>query len=209
MYFCLFFPGEVAKKSKGIKDAEKANIQVVDEGFLDAVKKGGAVLLIQSHSMVPWGSDVRMAFFFQMSMHWDQDFYVHWISRLNLKNSHLFHLMQNFSCRINFFFLWKLCSHQAEFPSQERRVQGKAWQRASKMVGTVLIWTMEVRYSTTRRFEAVDTMHFLQQSCLLMTTKYRARFVDRYEAYIVELICYFGCTCIKICLLHTVLLLIM
>lgn len=69
MYFCLFFPGEVAKKSKGIKDAEKANIQVVDEGFLDAVKKGGAVLLIQSHSMVPWGSDVRMAFFFQMSMH--------------------------------------------------------------------------------------------------------------------------------------------
>lgn len=65
MYFCLFFPGEVAKKSKGIKDAEKANIQVVDEGFLDAVKKGGAVLLIQSHSMVPWGSDVRMAFFFK------------------------------------------------------------------------------------------------------------------------------------------------
>lgn len=54
---CISTKGEVAKKSKGIKDAEKANIQVVDEGFLDAVKKGGAVLLIQSHSMVPWGSD--------------------------------------------------------------------------------------------------------------------------------------------------------
>lgn len=51
----------MAKKSKGIKDAEKANIQVVDEGFLDAVKKGGAVLLIQSHNMVSWGADVRMA----------------------------------------------------------------------------------------------------------------------------------------------------
>lgn len=49
---------EVAKKSKGIKDAEKANVQVVDEGFLDAVKKGGAVLLIQSHNLVSWGSDV-------------------------------------------------------------------------------------------------------------------------------------------------------
>lgn len=61
LHFLVVFPEEVAKKSKGIKDAEKANIQVVDEGFLDAVKKGGAVLLIQSHNMVSWGADVRMA----------------------------------------------------------------------------------------------------------------------------------------------------
>ncbi|XP_022328673.2 poly [ADP-ribose] polymerase 1-like isoform X1 [Crassostrea virginica] len=54
---CISTKEEVAKKSKGIKDAEKANVQVVDEGFLDAVKKGGAVLLIQSHNLVSWGSD--------------------------------------------------------------------------------------------------------------------------------------------------------
>ncbi|XP_062619939.1 poly [ADP-ribose] polymerase 1-like [Saccostrea cucullata] len=54
---CISTKEEVAKKSKGIKDAEKANVQVVDEGFLDAVKKGGAVLLIQSNNLVSWGSD--------------------------------------------------------------------------------------------------------------------------------------------------------
>ena len=46
------------KKTNNIKDAEKANIQVVDEGFLDDVVKGGACLMIQSHNLVSWGSDV-------------------------------------------------------------------------------------------------------------------------------------------------------
>lgn len=42
---------------------------------------------------------------------------------------------------------------------------------------------MEVRYSAAWRSETADTMHFLQQPCLLMTTKYRASVVDRYGAY--------------------------
>jgi hypothetical protein len=47
-------------KTNNIKDAEKANIQVVDEGFLDSVQKGGASLMIQSHNLVSWGSDVSV-----------------------------------------------------------------------------------------------------------------------------------------------------
>ena len=67
--FCLFLSGsftqvllyfieEVAKKSKVISDAEKADVHVIDEGFLEAVKRGGAALLISSHSIASWGSDV-------------------------------------------------------------------------------------------------------------------------------------------------------
>ena len=67
--FCLFLSGrftqvllyfieEVAKKSKVIADAEKADVHVIDEGFLEAVKRGGAALLISSHSIASWGSDV-------------------------------------------------------------------------------------------------------------------------------------------------------
>lgn len=48
---------EVTKKTNNIKDAEKANIQVVDEGFLESAEKGGACLLIQTHNLVSWGSD--------------------------------------------------------------------------------------------------------------------------------------------------------
>lgn len=48
---------EVTKKSTNIKDAEKANIHVVDEDFLDSVQKGGACLMIQKHNIVSWGTD--------------------------------------------------------------------------------------------------------------------------------------------------------
>ncbi|XP_069116799.1 poly [ADP-ribose] polymerase 1-like [Argopecten irradians] len=54
---CISTKKEVDKKSKTIKDAEKADIHVVDEGFLDSVQKGGALLMIQSHSIAPWGAD--------------------------------------------------------------------------------------------------------------------------------------------------------
>ena len=54
----LYFIEEVAKKSKVIADAEKADVHVIDEGFLEAVKRGGAALLISSHSIASWGSDV-------------------------------------------------------------------------------------------------------------------------------------------------------
>lgn len=49
---------EVAKKSKSVKEAEKADVHVVDEEFLDKVQKGGAALLIVQHSIASWGSDV-------------------------------------------------------------------------------------------------------------------------------------------------------
>jgi len=52
------FVDEVKKKSKQIAEAEDADVHVVDEGFLDKVTRGGAALLITSHSIAPWGSDV-------------------------------------------------------------------------------------------------------------------------------------------------------
>lgn len=45
-------------KSKPIKEAEKHDIQVVSEDFLEAVKGGGAALLITQHKISDWGSDV-------------------------------------------------------------------------------------------------------------------------------------------------------
>jgi hypothetical protein len=48
----------VKKKSRVIADAEAAEVHVVDEGFLAAVAKGGAALLITQHSIAPWGADV-------------------------------------------------------------------------------------------------------------------------------------------------------
>ncbi|XP_060555294.1 poly [ADP-ribose] polymerase 1-like [Ruditapes philippinarum] len=50
---------EVHKKTKSIKEAEKADVHVVDEDFLTKVEKGGAALLITSHSIAPWGSDAE------------------------------------------------------------------------------------------------------------------------------------------------------
>ncbi|XP_021365761.1 poly [ADP-ribose] polymerase 1-like isoform X2 [Mizuhopecten yessoensis] len=54
---CITTKKEVDKKSRTIKDAEKADIHVVDEGFLESVQKGGALLMIQSHSLATWGAD--------------------------------------------------------------------------------------------------------------------------------------------------------
>ena len=53
---------EVTKMSKQIKEAEKADVHVVDEAFLDGVAKGGAALLITQHSIAGWGSDVSVYF---------------------------------------------------------------------------------------------------------------------------------------------------
>ncbi|XP_053378443.1 poly [ADP-ribose] polymerase 1-like [Mercenaria mercenaria] len=50
---------EVDKKSKAIKEAENADVHVVDEEFLTKVEKGGAALLITSHSIASWGSDAE------------------------------------------------------------------------------------------------------------------------------------------------------
>jgi hypothetical protein len=47
----------VSKKSKKMKDAESANIPVVSEDYLDAIKSGGAALKISQHSIAPWGNN--------------------------------------------------------------------------------------------------------------------------------------------------------
>ena len=47
---------EVDKKSKKMRDAEKFDVPVVSEDYLDAVKKGGAILMISQHSISSWGS---------------------------------------------------------------------------------------------------------------------------------------------------------
>ena len=50
----------MVKSSKKIKDAEKADVPVVSEDYLDAVKKGGARLMISQHSIVAWGNKVSL-----------------------------------------------------------------------------------------------------------------------------------------------------
>ena len=44
--------------SKKIKDAKKHDVHVVSEDFLEAVKKGGAAMMITDNSIADWGSDV-------------------------------------------------------------------------------------------------------------------------------------------------------
>ncbi len=44
--------------SKKIKDAKKYDVHVVSEDFLEAVKKGGAAMMITDKSISEWGADV-------------------------------------------------------------------------------------------------------------------------------------------------------
>lgn len=48
---------EVDKKSKKMQDAEKFGVPVVSEDYLEAVKKGGARLMITQHSIASWGNN--------------------------------------------------------------------------------------------------------------------------------------------------------
>ena len=50
---------EVSKvsKSKKMMDAEKFDVPVVSEDYLDAVKTGNARLMISQHSIAPWGKN--------------------------------------------------------------------------------------------------------------------------------------------------------
>ncbi|XP_030854208.1 poly [ADP-ribose] polymerase 1 [Strongylocentrotus purpuratus] len=48
---------EVKKMNKKMKEAESNDVHVVSEDFLDAVKNGGAALMITQHSISTWGSD--------------------------------------------------------------------------------------------------------------------------------------------------------
>ena len=54
MFVCVLV-AEIDKKSKKMRDAEKYDVPVVSEDYLEAVKKGGAKLMITQHSIVSWG----------------------------------------------------------------------------------------------------------------------------------------------------------
>ena len=41
-----------------LRQAKEAGVYVVKEEFIEASKKGGAALLIASHSLCDWGTDV-------------------------------------------------------------------------------------------------------------------------------------------------------
>lgn len=50
------------KASKKMQNVENNNIPVVTEDYLEAVKKGGAQLLLTQYAIAPWGGDVSFAF---------------------------------------------------------------------------------------------------------------------------------------------------
>ena len=62
---CSFLPNafvfdpaaEVDKKSKKMQDAERFDVPVVSEDYLEAVKKGGARSMITQHSIASWGNN--------------------------------------------------------------------------------------------------------------------------------------------------------
>ena len=60
MHFFSSFAGEVKKNNKLMKDANTCDVHVVGETFLDAVVKGGAVLMVTEHTICDWGSDPQV-----------------------------------------------------------------------------------------------------------------------------------------------------
>ena len=52
---CISTSSEVAKNSKKIQNAEKANVPVVSEDYLDAVETVEALAAISKHNLVSWG----------------------------------------------------------------------------------------------------------------------------------------------------------
>jgi len=56
IYKICILVAEIDKKSKKMRDAEKFDVPVVSEDYLEAVKKGGAKLMISQHSIASWGN---------------------------------------------------------------------------------------------------------------------------------------------------------
>ena len=56
IYEICVLVAEIDKKSKKMTDAEKFDVPVVSEDYLDVVKKGGARLMISQHSIASWGN---------------------------------------------------------------------------------------------------------------------------------------------------------
>lgn len=46
----------MTKKSKKMQDAEKANVPVVSEDYLEVIQAEEALAAISKHSLVPWGA---------------------------------------------------------------------------------------------------------------------------------------------------------
>ena len=77
MFVCVLI-AEIDKKSKKMKDAEKFDVPIVSEDYLEAVKKGGAQLMISQHSIASWGSN-KVCYLVAVVM-------------FNLSNTHNFHV---------------------------------------------------------------------------------------------------------------------
>ena len=54
----LLLTDDVKKMNKAVKEAKAGGVHVVKEEFVEAARKGGAALLITSHSICDWGTDV-------------------------------------------------------------------------------------------------------------------------------------------------------
>ncbi|CAI9730721.1 [ADP-ribose] polymerase 1-like [Octopus vulgaris] len=54
---CISNKESITKPNKQIKAAKKAGVHVVSTAFLEDVKKGGVLLMIQKHNLAPWGDD--------------------------------------------------------------------------------------------------------------------------------------------------------
>ncbi|XP_067018725.1 poly [ADP-ribose] polymerase 1-like [Acropora muricata] len=54
---CISSQAEVDKKSKKMQDAERFDVPVVSEDYLEAVRKGGARSMITQHSIASWGNN--------------------------------------------------------------------------------------------------------------------------------------------------------
>lgn len=68
MYEMCVLVAEVDKKSKKMRDAEKFDVPVVSEDYLEAVKKGGAKLMISQHSIASWGDKKVYHFVYNLAV---------------------------------------------------------------------------------------------------------------------------------------------
>ena len=56
IYEICVLVAEIDKKTKKMRAAEKLDVPIVSEDYLEAVKKGGARLMISQHSIASWGN---------------------------------------------------------------------------------------------------------------------------------------------------------
>ena len=89
----------VEKKNKLVTAAKDSDIQVIDVGFLEAVKKGGAASLIKQHSICSWGSEVSLVCNLVLGC-------------FGLRFSGMFQVFTT-SYTLGIIFFWKFCGYRA------------------------------------------------------------------------------------------------